>query len=127
MSITDYRDLIVWQKGMALTKEVYVVSSHFPKTETYGLVSQIRRAAVSIPSNIAEGQGRNSDGDFVRFMAIANGSLREVETQLFLGVQLNFVEESQIRRCLEICNEVAKLLHGLSTKIQSRIEAKGKG
>jgi len=84
--MAGYRDLIAWQKSMDLVVSVYQVNSLFPKTEIYGLVSQIRRAAVSIPSNIAEGRGRESNGDYARFLSIAYGSLCEVETHLLLAV-----------------------------------------
>jgi len=80
LKIHDDKDLIVWQKGMDLAEQVYLLSAEYPKSEIYGLVSQIRRAVVSIPSNIAEGHGRYSDNEFVRFLSIANGSLKEVET-----------------------------------------------
>ena len=85
--IRSFRDLLVWQKAMDLADSVYDVTAVFPKEEVYGMVSQLRRAAVSIPSNIAEGQGRNSTGEFLHFLGIAFGSLCEVETQIELSLR----------------------------------------
>ena len=87
----SYRDLIIWQKSMDLTKLVYQITYSFPKDEIYGLTSQIRRSAVSIPSNIAEGRGRNSNKEFIRFLQISLGSLYELQTQLELAVSFNYV------------------------------------
>ncbi|MCL2304234.1 MAG: four helix bundle protein [Planctomycetaceae bacterium] len=123
MSVKDYRDLIVWEKGMELAESVYSVSSQFPKSETYGLVSQIRKAAVSVPSNIAEGQGRYSDADFARFLSIANGSVKEVETQLLLAVRLSYVQNIQIHSCMNLCSEIARLIAGLRNKLHDKMKA----
>lgn len=109
----NYRDLIVWQKAMDLTAAVYQLSSQFPADERFGLVSQIRRAAVSIPSNIAEGEGRGSAKEFVHFLCIAYASLREVETQILLSVRLEFVADGQVDLILELCAEVGRLINGL--------------
>jgi four helix bundle protein len=87
----SYRDLIIWQKSMDLTKMVYQITYSFPKDEVYGLTSQIRRCAVSIPSNIAEGRGRNSNKEFIRFLQISLGSLYELQTQLELAVSFKYV------------------------------------
>ena len=87
----SYRDLVVWQKSMELTKKIYTITKDFPKEEVYGLTSQIRRSAVSIPSNIAEGKGRNSDKEFVRFLQISLGSLYELQTQFELALSFNNV------------------------------------
>jgi four helix bundle protein len=86
----SYRDLIVWQKGITLVKRVYEVTREFPADEKFGLVAQLRRAAVSIPSNIAEGQARHTTGEFIRGISNAEGSLAEVETQLIIAVELNY-------------------------------------
>ena len=88
MAVQSYRQLIVWQKAMDFVEAVYGVSAAFPKVETYGLQAQMRRSAISIPSNIAEGQGRRSTRDFLRLLSIAYGSLLEVETQILLEVAL---------------------------------------
>ena len=86
-----YRDLIVWQKSMVLVTEVYKISKEFPNDETYGLTSQIRRCAVSIPSNIAEGYGRNSTNDYIHFLRIATGSLYELQTQMEIALNLHYI------------------------------------
>ena len=85
MKVKNYQELIVWQKAMDLVEEVYIASKSFPRKEIYGLMSQVRRAAISIPSNIAEGQGRRTTPDFFRHLSIAYGSLREVETQIMIA------------------------------------------
>ena len=110
----SYRDLIVWQKSMDLAKEIYLITKTFPKEELYGLTSQIRRCAISIPSNIAEGKGRNSDKEFVRFLQIALGSVYELQTQLELSLQLNYV--NNIDNLLSLSIEIEKMLNTLITK-----------
>src|SRR6266481_8730516 len=87
----SYKDLVVWQKGIALANAVYRLTQSFPSTEKFGLIAQMRRAAVSIPSNIAEGQARHTTGEFIQFISHAEGSVAEVDTQLFLAVELDFV------------------------------------
>src|SRR5512135_2077752 len=89
--VKNYRDLIAWQKAMDLVEMVYRLTKDFPKDEIYTLTSQIRRAVVSVPANIAEGQGRASDGEFHRFLTIAHGSLRELETHLFIAQRLGYL------------------------------------
>src|SRR5579862_7466163 len=96
MSVRNYRDLIVWQKAMDLATLVYQSTESFPQKEVFGLTNQLRRAAVSIPSNIAEGQGRNSNLDFRRFLGISRGSLQEVETQLELARRLGYLDETNL-------------------------------
>jgi four helix bundle protein len=114
----NYRDLVVWQKAMDLVEMVYTATKQFPKEETYGLTSQIRRAAVSIPSNIAEGQGRKSSGDFARFLAIAYGSLREVETQILIAERLDYMDKQESQNLIALSSEVGRLLNGLSNSLQ---------
>jgi len=109
----NYQDLIAWQKAMDLVEGVYAVSRLLPRDETYGLVSQIRRASVSVPCNIAEGQGRGSDAEFVRFLWIAHSSLREVETQLLLAERLGYVNPKNIQTLVESSAEVGRLIRGL--------------
>lgn len=92
--MTSFKDLDVWKKGIDFVAEIYKLTSRFPKDELYGLVSQMRRAAVSIPSNIAEGQGRRNAKEFIQFLYIAKGSLAEIETQLIICQRLNYLEES---------------------------------
>jgi four helix bundle protein len=110
----SYRDLIVWQKSMQLVKEVYIETKNFPKEEMYGLVSQIRRCAISIPSNIAEGRGRNSDKEFIRFLQISLGSVYELQTQLELSLQLNYT--NNIDDLLDLSIEIEKMINTLITK-----------
>jgi four helix bundle protein len=93
--ISSFRDLVVWQKGMALVTEIYRLSQRFPKDELYGLASQIRRAAVSIPSNIAEGRGKSSKGEFQQFLHHSRGSLAEVETQIIIAQNLGYLDASE--------------------------------
>ena len=110
----DYRDLVAWQKAMDLVEQVYVATADFPREERYGLVSQVRRAAVSVPSNIAEGQGRRTtDDEFVRFLQIAMGSLAELETQVELAVRLRFLEKNEAIALRASSDEVGRLLSGL--------------
>ena len=110
----DYRDLVAWQKSMDLAERIYIATAKFPKEERYGLISQIRRASVSVPSNIAEGQGRrSSDDEFVRFLQIAMGSLAELETQIELAVRLSFLEKQQAIALRSSTDEVGRLLTGL--------------
>jgi four helix bundle protein len=106
-----YKDLIVWQKAIALVTQIYRCTGRFPREEMYGLVSQMRRAAVSVACNIAEGQGRLTRGEFRHFLGMAKGSLLELETQLIIGQQLNFVEDAE--PVLTQLAEVARLLNGL--------------
>src|SRR5260370_41920494 len=98
MKVKKYSELIVWQKAMDLTEEVYTETQHFPKEEIYGLTSQLRRAAVSVPSNIAEGQGRKSTSEFLHYLSIAYGSLMEVETQILIAARLAYIEGQQVDR-----------------------------
>jgi four helix bundle protein len=108
-----YKDLIVWQKAMDLVYLVYQVTQHFPKDELYGLVSQMRRAAVSIPSNIAEGKGRSSDRDFSLFLQHSRGSLHELETQILIAAHLGFISDDEAAKLQDRSSEVGRLLMGL--------------
>jgi four helix bundle protein len=121
MAVKNYRELIVWQKAMDLVEAIYRETAGFPKEETYGLTIQLRRAAVSIPSNIAEGQGRRSTRDFLRFLSIANGSLREVETQITIARRLNYIQEERETVIFEMTSEVARLLHGLIRSLDEEL------
>ena len=118
MRVNSYRDLIVWQKAMDVVEMIYQVTKQFPKEETYGLTDQIRRAAVSIPSNIAEGQERKSTGDFKRFLLIAQGSRAEVETQLQIAQRLNYVTQEQIQPILDLLIEISKMSNSLRAKLK---------
>ena len=117
MKVKSYEDLIVWQKGMLLAKHVYELQKKLPKEEMYSLGDQIRRAAVSIPSNIAEGFGRESDKEFKHFLSIARGSLFETKTQLRLAESLGYLQiNAELNSLFE---EVAKLINGLSKSLTS--------
>jgi four helix bundle protein len=107
----DFRNLLAWQKAIAFVTDVYRATQSFPNEEKFGLTSQLRRAAVSIPSNIAEGQGRLSRGEFRQFLGQAKGSICEVETQLLIAQNLGYLTESE--PLLERLHEVARLLNGL--------------
>lgn len=109
----SYRDLIVWQKAKMLAISVYRVTAAFPEREAFGLTAQMRRAAISVPSNIAEGQGRNSKTDFARFLSIARGSVLELATQAEIADALKFGESSQLLQVLADGEEVLFLLNRL--------------
>jgi four helix bundle protein len=109
----SYRDLLVWQKSMALAKEIYTITAGFPSEEKFGLISQMRRATVSVPSNIAEGQARNITGEFVQFISHAEGSLAELDTQLTLAVELNFLSAEKAGHCMDSIAELRRMLNGL--------------
>jgi len=113
MPIESYRSLLVWQKSVDLAVLVYRLTSGFPKHEIYGLAGQMQRAAVSISSNLAEGKERQSDRDFARFVAIALGSLAEVETQLLIAARLNYLSQCDEGCATELADEVGKMLRGL--------------
>jgi len=115
-----YQDLIAWQKARALATEIYRATEAFPKTEIYGLTSQLRRAAVSVASNIAEGQGRLTKGEFCHFLGQARGSLLELETQLSIAVDLRFLPEVEYKKLEEKTFEVRKLLNGLIESMKKR-------
>lgn len=110
MAISSYKDLIVWQKAMKLVALVYVLTKDFPKEEIYGIVSQIRRAVVSIPSNIAEGWTRKNTVEFINFLSIANGSVAELETQLIISEELNYGNKKLYSEIYSLLIEVQKLI-----------------
>jgi four helix bundle protein len=111
--VQSYRDLVVWKKSMTLVLDVYRSTQSFPKPETYGLVAQLRRAAVSVPSNIAEGQARLSTAEFKQSLGHARGSLMEVETQILISQELGYLEHDQSEKLLSASAEVGKILNGL--------------
>jgi len=119
-TIKSYRDLIVWQKSMELVKEIYVLTNEMPDSEKFGLTSQIRRASVSIPSNIAEGWGRNSKGSYLNHLKIANGSCCETETQLQLIENLRFLEITKIENTKKLLDECGKMLRSMILKLESQ-------
>jgi four helix bundle protein len=113
----SYRELIVWQKAMALAKRAYELSQGLPRNEAYGLLTQIRRAAVSVPSNIAEGQGRLTDSQFRHFLGNGRGSLYEMQTQLELAGNLGYLDEKLVNELMEQGWEVARLINGLVSSL----------
>ena len=113
----DFKDLLVWQKSMDLVELVYHLVRRLPKEEQFELASQMRRAVVSIPSNIAEGQGRKTAREFLRFLSIARGSRAELETQLLLAQRLGYLTKEQIEPAVLLCNEVGRMLHSLMQSI----------
>ncbi|MGB0956041.1 MAG: four helix bundle protein, partial [Panacagrimonas sp.] len=115
-----YEQLEVWQKAMSLTEIVYRLSAEFPSEERFGLCSQIRRAAVSVPSNIAEGQGRLTTGEFRQFLAHARGSLFETETQLKLACNLEYTDHAPTKNALALSSEIARMLNGLISSLNKR-------
>ena len=116
-SVNTYRDLLVWQKAMSLVTEVYKITQNFPTSEVYALTSQIRRSAVSIPSNIAEGYGRNSTADYKRFLQISVGSLFELQTQLEIAFNLNYISKNIFDNFFERTQELDRMLFSLIKKI----------
>jgi four helix bundle protein len=119
--LQSYRDLKVWQKGMLLTERVYRLCRNLPAEERYGLSQQLKRAAVSIPANIAEGYGRRTLGDYLRFVSIANGSLKEVETLLLLAARLGLVPVSEISEVLSATDELGRMLTVLIRRLSIRL------
>lgn len=120
LEIKSYRDLKVWQLGMDLVVDCYRLTKEFPSSELYGLAQQLRRAAVSIPSNIAEGSGRLHLGDYVHHLSIANGSLMEFETQLMIAQRLSFIGAEQLECALDRSSELGRMLAGLMQKLHTK-------
>ena len=120
MSIRDYRDLIAWQKAIDLVEKAYRTAKRFPREELYGLTSQLHRAAVSVAANIAEGQGRQSTRDFLHFLAIAHGSLKELETHVFIAERLEYVNKKEQSELIALCEEVGRLISGLRNSLKKK-------
>ncbi|MBY0231026.1 MAG: four helix bundle protein [Gemmataceae bacterium] len=121
MAVHNFRELLVWQRAVDLVVMVYRITEGFPWREMYGLADQVQRAAVSIPSNISEGQGRGPSRDFVRFLQYARGSLQEVMTQLLIAQRLEFAEADKVEDTLRSCDEIARLLNGLIRSVEARL------
>lgn len=117
-SIQSYRDLRVWQEAMSLAELAYCLTREFPAAELYAMTSQIRRAAVSVPANIAEGYGRESRGDYIRFLQIAQGSLKELETHLILATRVSLTTDRSAGPCLQQCETVGRMLRALIRSLQ---------
>ncbi len=120
MTVKKYSDLIVWQKAMDLVEMVYRYTEDFPKEELYGLTSQIRRAGVSVPSNIAEGHGRAATKSYIYHLGIAHGSLCELETQGFIAARRGFLEKTRLENLISKSSEVGRLLNGLIKSLRKR-------
>lgn len=119
MSFADYRDLVVWQKSMLLAKKVYQLISLLPSDEKYALADQMKRAAISIPSNIAEGEARKSKREFIQFLSFANGSRAELETQLLLCCEIGYLNRHQIEELMMMCEEISKMIYALVKKLRN--------
>ncbi|OQB35203.1 MAG: hypothetical protein BWY06_03230 [Candidatus Latescibacteria bacterium ADurb.Bin168] len=117
MSIRSYQDLEVWQQGMELAQMAYEITKKFPKEELFGMTSQIRRAAASVPANVAEGWAREGTTEFVHFLRIAKGSLRELETHLILSHRVNLLQESEVRPLLEVAEMLSRKLLALQRSL----------
>lgn len=122
MSQNSYKDLIAWQKGMELVVTIYDATEGFPSHELYGLVSQLRRAAVSVPSNIAEGKAHYSNRDFVRFLRHSRGSLAEIETQVLIAQQRQYLSAATITKLIQQLDELGRILSGLINSLKEREE-----
>jgi four helix bundle protein len=119
--IGGYQDLLVWQKRIVLVKRIYELTRMFPGEEKFGLVSQMRRAAVSIPSNIAEGQARRTTGEFIQFISHAEGSNAELNTQLIIAIEVGYCTQSDAGEAFELILELRKMLNALRRKLQSQL------
>lgn len=119
-SITSYKDLLVWQKGIEIVKEIYLICAYLPKDEVFGLQSQMKRAAISIPSNIAEGYGRNYTQNYIQFLKIARGSLLELETQIFISKELDLINEDQYNKLISLITEENKMLNAFIKSISNK-------
>jgi len=118
--IKTYRDLMVWQKSMGLVTEIYRMTKMLPKDEIYGLTAQMRRCAISIPSNIAEGYGRSSTNDYIRFLNITSGSLYELQTQIEIALNLKYMSQGDFDKLYEAGREIERMLSSLIKKIRER-------
>ena len=115
--IKSYKELLIWQKGIVLVKEVYKLTKKFPRTEKFGLINQIQRSAISIPSNIAEGQARQHSKEFRQFLFMALGSLAELDTQLNIALELNYINQDELTNIDEKVTEIRRMIRGLLSKL----------
>ena len=121
MVLKSYRELTVWQEAMSLVELIYTQTTSFPSEERYGLTQQIRRAAVSVPSNIAEGHARDSTKDYLRHLSIARGSLAEVETQLLLATRLRYLPTEQFEKIEQTLDGISRMLRGLQKSLRTKL------
>lgn len=119
---STYKDLIVWQKSIVLVTKIYSATHSFPASEKFGIVSQLNRACISIPTNIAEGWGRESSKNYLQFLRISRGSLMETETLLLISKNLNFIQEKEYKELLSDVEEVGKILQGLIKSINQKLK-----
>jgi four helix bundle protein len=124
MTINSYRDLIAWQKAMQLVRLIYDLTDKFPREEMFGLTHQIRKAVVSVPSNIAEGHGRNSTKEFINHLSIAYGSLMETEAQSLIAEMRNYITSADSTAALTLSSEVGKLINGLSNSLFRKLNGR---
>ena len=117
----NYKNLIVWQKSITLVTLIYKLTAKFPSEEKFGIISQMRRAVVSIPSNIAEGHARRTTGDYIRFVSIAEGSLAELETQTIVSIKLDFCTESETTEIFSLMEEIRKMLNSLRRSLLAKM------
>ncbi|MBE7548636.1 four helix bundle protein [uncultured Candidatus Kuenenia sp.] len=120
MDYRPHRKLDVWKKSMEFVRDIYQTTEQFPKTEIYGLISQMRRASISIPSNLAEGAARKGSKEFKQFINIAQGSISELDTQVELARMLNYIEEKAYKDMIEKLNIISKMLFGLSRSLSDK-------
>jgi four helix bundle protein len=125
MRVDSYQDLIVWQKAMDLAERCYTLTKGFPRHELFGMTAQIRRAACSIPANIAEGWGREGTREYIQFLRVAQGSLKELETHLILSRRVGLATGAPITSLLELCAEVGKMTRSLIGSLQHRQSGRG--
>jgi four helix bundle protein len=123
VSVKSHRELKVWHAGMSLAKQVYSLTRQFPKEETYGISTQLRRAVVSIPSNIAEGYARQSTKELLQFLAIASGSLAEIETQILLAAEFGYVREEESTHLLSNINQLERMLNAFRSQLKKKLTA----
>jgi len=120
----SFRDLDVWKIAIDFAREIYLLTEKFPGSEAFGLTGQMRRSAISVPSNIAEGQGRNSSKEFRQFLSIALGSLAEIETQLVIAEQVGYMKPRALDKCLTSIDTMRKMIRSLSQSLQARLPNK---
>lgn len=118
MTVKSFEDLIVWQKSMDFVHSIYKVTATFPKEELYGLTSQLRRAAVSVPSNVAEGQSRRTTGEFLQALSVASGSLAECQTQLLLSKRLGFIQSQNCDTLIDATREIGRMIGALMNSLE---------
>lgn len=121
MAVRSYQELKVWQAGLRLAKQCHFATKGFPRDELFGLTSQIRRAAGSVPANIAEGQGRRSFREFIKFLNIAQGSLNEVETHLLLSNQIGYLQSDALQDVMQTSEEIGRMLAGLRASLKRKL------